>query len=68
MKRLYEAVAIPKMLYVVDIWGMEMLRKGRGKREKGWGPRGFAKQINKVQQLAMVLITGGMRSTAICAH
>ena len=59
MKRLYEAVAIPKMLYAVNIWGTEMLRKGHGKREKGWGPRGFAKQIDKVQWLAMVLITGG---------
>ena len=64
MKRLYEAVAVPKMLYTVDIWGTELLRKERGKREKGWGARGFAKQIDKVQRLAMILITGAMRSTA----
>ena len=37
MKRLYEAVAIPKMLYANDVWGTDLLRKGRGKREKGWG-------------------------------
>ena len=64
MKRLFEAVAIPKMLYAIDTWGTELLRKGRGKREKGWGARGFAKQINKVQRLAAILITGGMRTTA----
>lgn len=31
MKRLHEAVGMPKMLYAVDIWGTEMLRKGRGR-------------------------------------
>ncbi|KAF8424398.1 hypothetical protein L210DRAFT_3359087, partial [Boletus edulis BED1] len=64
MKRLYEAVAIPKMLYAIDIWGTDLLKRGRGKKEKGWGARGFAKQIDKVQRLATLLITGGMRSTA----
>ena len=37
MERLYGAVAILKMLYAIDIWGTDLLRKGRGKREKGWG-------------------------------
>ena len=64
MKRLYEAVAVPKMLYAIDVWGTELLKKGRGKKEMGWGPRGFARQINKFQRLAAILITGGMRSTA----
>ena len=64
MKKLYESVAIPKMLYAIDVWGTELLHRGRGKREKGWGPRGFTKQIDKVQRMASLLITGGMRSTA----
>ena len=37
MKKLYEGIAIPKMLYAINVWGTELLRKGRGKREKGWG-------------------------------
>jgi hypothetical protein len=64
MKKLYEAVAIPKTLYTIDKWGTELLRKGRGKREKGWGVQGFATQINKVQRLAALLVTRGMRTTA----
>ena len=57
MKKLYESVAIPKMLYTINVWGTELLRRGRGKREKGWGLRGFAKQIDKVQRMALLLIT-----------
>jgi hypothetical protein len=32
MKKLYEGVAIPKMLYTADVWETKMIEKGKGKR------------------------------------
>ena len=64
MKKLYEGVAVPKMLYAVDIWGAGMVEKGRGKKDNRWGARSFGKKMESVQQLAAIHITGGMRSTA----
>ncbi|KAF8440932.1 hypothetical protein L210DRAFT_3326110, partial [Boletus edulis BED1] len=63
-KRLYEGVALPKMLYGIDVWGAQMLEKGRGKKDDGWGARGFGKKMDSVQRLAALHIVGGMRSTA----
>jgi len=64
MKKLYEAVVVPKMLYAIEVWGTTMLQKETGKKEKGWNARGFAKKMESVQQVAATLITGGMRSSA----
>ena len=64
MKKLYEGVAVPKMLYAVDVWGAGMVEKGRGKKDDGWGACGFRKKMELVQRLAAIHIMGGMRSTA----
>ena len=64
VKRLYEGVAIPKMMYAIDVWGTTMLGKGKGKHSEGWGARGFAKKMESVQRMAALHITGGMKSTA----
>ncbi|KAF8432033.1 hypothetical protein L210DRAFT_790785, partial [Boletus edulis BED1] len=64
IKRLYKGVAIPKMLYGIDVWGAQMLEKGRGKMDDGWGARDFGKKIESIQRLAELHIIGGMRSTA----
>ena len=42
MKKLYEGVAVPKMMYVADIWATTHLKPGRGKRLSGWGARGLS--------------------------
>jgi len=63
MKRLYEGVIVPKMLYAVDIWCAGLISKGRGKKGGGRGARGFTSQLARVQRMAMLLITGGLRSS-----
>jgi hypothetical protein len=64
IKKLYKAVAIPKMLYTIEVWGTTMLYPGTSKREIGWNVRGFAKKIETIQCTAAILITGGMASSA----
>jgi len=64
MKRLYEGVVIPKMMYAADIWCAGLVAKGRGRRTNSRGARGFMSQMARVQRMATLLITGGMRSSA----
>jgi ribonuclease HI len=64
MKRLYEGVILPKMLYAADIWCSGLVAKGRGKQRGGRGPKGFTTQMSRVQCMATTLITGGLRSTS----
>lgn len=63
MKKLYEGVIVPKMLYAADVWCAGLVGKGRSKKG-GRGARGFASQMSRVQRMAMLLIMGGLRSTA----
>ncbi|KAG1886669.1 hypothetical protein F4604DRAFT_1521183, partial [Suillus subluteus] len=64
MKRLFEGVVLPKMLYTADVWCSGLLPRGRSRRVNGRGTRGFASQMARVQRMASLLITGGMHSTA----
>jgi len=64
IKKLYEGVVVPKMLYAADIWCSGLVAKGRGKKAGGRGVRGAASKMARVQQMATTMITGGMRSTA----
>jgi hypothetical protein len=47
MKKLYEAVAILKVLYAINIWGMELLKKERGKKRQDGDPA--ASQIKSIR-------------------
>ncbi|KAG1729344.1 uncharacterized protein EDB91DRAFT_1060003 [Suillus paluster] len=64
MKSLYKGVIISKMLYAADIWCSGLISKGRGKLLNGKGARGFTSQMARVQRMATLLMTRGMRSTA----
>lgn len=64
LKKLYEGVVIPKMLYAADVWCAGLLKKGKGKKNGGRGARGFAAKMTRVQQMATSMIMGGMCSTA----
>ena len=64
MKRLFEVVIILKMLYAADMWCAGLVAKGRSKKGGGRGTRGFATQMAKVQRMATLSITEGLRSTA----
>jgi ribonuclease HI len=64
MKCLYEGVVIPKMLYAADVWCAGLVTNGRGKKQGGRGTCSFASQIERVQHMATLNITGGLRSSA----
>ncbi|KAG2051728.1 hypothetical protein BDR06DRAFT_983476 [Suillus hirtellus] len=63
MRRLYEGVILPKMLYAADIWCAGLISKGRGKKSGGRGTRSFTSQMARVQRMVALLITGAMHST-----
>jgi hypothetical protein len=64
LKKLYEGVVVPKMLYAADIWCAGIISKRKGKKGGGRGARGFAPKMARVQRMASTMITGGMRTTA----
>ncbi|KAG1850673.1 hypothetical protein F4604DRAFT_1883642 [Suillus subluteus] len=63
MKRLYEGVVIPKMLYAADMWCAGLILKGRDKKLDDRGAQGFTSQLARVQQMAKLMITDRMRSS-----
>ncbi|KAF5381379.1 hypothetical protein D9615_008294 [Tricholomella constricta] len=60
MEQLFTAVAVPKFTYAADVWYTPIRRKPQNKRDSG--SVGPAKQLAKIQRLALVAITGSMRS------
>ncbi|KIK34523.1 hypothetical protein CY34DRAFT_48425, partial [Suillus luteus UH-Slu-Lm8-n1] len=52
------------MTYAADIWCAGLVSKGRGRKGGGRGARGFSSQMARVQRMATLLITGGLRSSA----
>lgn len=62
MRQLYQAVAVPKMLYAVDLWFSPVYQEGTDTLQRG--SVGVAKRISSVQRIAALAITGAMRSTA----
>ena len=61
MHWLYIAVAIPKMMYAVDVW-YTPLTKPPGHR-RSVSSVGVLQQMTKLQRMASLGIVGGMRST-----
>jgi hypothetical protein len=62
MRQLYQAVAIPKMLYVADLWFSLVHREGTNNLQ--WGSIGIAKKLSSIQCIAALAITGAMKTTA----
>lgn len=46
--KVIEGVVIPKMAYTIDIWGISLLKRGRGKKDNRWGAQGFVKKMELV--------------------
>jgi hypothetical protein len=61
MRRLYIAVALPKMTYALDVWYTPPT-KPLGHR-RSTGSVGVLRQMVKLQRLASLSIVGGMKST-----
>lgn len=62
MRQLYQAVAVPKMLYAADLWFTPSFREGSDILQRG--SIGVAKRLTSVQRIAALAITGAMKSTA----
>jgi ribonuclease HI len=62
MRQLYLSVAMPKMLYAVDLWFRPLYIGTNDKQQSG--SIGIARRVGRVQRLAAISILGTMRSTA----
>jgi ribonuclease HI len=62
MRQLYQAIAVPKMLYAADLWFSPVYRDGSDTLQRG--SMGVAKKLTTIQRIAALAITGAMRSTA----
>ncbi|KAK7041244.1 hypothetical protein R3P38DRAFT_3390304 [Favolaschia claudopus] len=61
VRRLYISVVIPKMEYGLVVWYQPVRVREDGRRK---GSVGVAKRLERVQRMAVRLITGGFRTTA----
>ncbi|OAX34216.1 hypothetical protein K503DRAFT_652300, partial [Rhizopogon vinicolor AM-OR11-026] len=64
LKKLYEGVVFPNMLYAADVWCSTLISKGQGKKVGGRGARSFATKMARVQRMANTMIIEDMRTTA----
>jgi hypothetical protein len=61
-RQLYTAVALPKMLYAIDLWFKPIFSAHTDTPSRG--SIGIARRIARVQQLAAIALTGAMRTSA----
>ena len=61
MRRLYLSVAVPKMMYGLDIWYTPPYQE-EGKRRKTGSVKAL-KEFTKIQRIATLAITGALRTT-----
>ena len=61
MRRLYLAIAVPKLTYAVDLW--YTLIHHEDNHTKHSGSIGITNQLARVQRLGSLAITGALRST-----
>jgi ribonuclease HI/exonuclease III len=60
-KQLFIGVAIPRILYAVDIWGLAQTTSR--KRKESCGSAGTLRVLNSVQRAGTLAITGGLRTS-----
>ncbi|KAI0289629.1 hypothetical protein BC826DRAFT_895238, partial [Russula brevipes] len=70
-RRLYNGVAIPRILYAVDVWCIPNPLKGG--KPKLRGSATFIRHITSVQRIAALAVMGGLKSSPtdsldICAN
>ncbi|VDC00142.1 unnamed protein product [Peniophora sp. CBMAI 1063] len=66
VRRLYISVAIPKMLYAVDIWCLPIPKDipcARPTMAARRGSLGAIRRLSAIQRIAALTITGGLRSS-----
>ena len=62
MRQLYCAVAIPKMMYAIDVWYTPVHTREGNKRHSG--SVGFTNRFQSLPRMASTAITGALRTTA----
>ena len=62
MRQLYTSVAIPKLLYTVDVWFTPLYTTDNDETHQG--SITAAKKLNKVQCITLLSMTGALRTTA----
>ena len=70
-RRLYTSVAIPRILYGVDVWAPPTKWEGEGENKQRSGNRHASNCLASVQRPGTLAILGGLRtspSDSLCAH
>ncbi|OJA19934.1 hypothetical protein AZE42_14044, partial [Rhizopogon vesiculosus] len=62
MRQLYQATAVPKMLYAADLWFTPAFQDGSDSPQRG--SLRVARRLTSVQRIAAISMTGAMRSSA----
>jgi ribonuclease HI len=60
-RKLYISVALPKVLYAIDVWCTPIRSTGEGLRSKGSATA--VRQITTIQRAGAIAITGGLRTS-----
>ena len=61
-RRLYNAVAVPRICYAADIWYHPRRANRTNTNPASSGPRNLTKRLESIQRQAAIAITGAMRS------
>ena len=61
MRAMLYGVALPSMLYAVDVWCVPPVRRTNGRQTRGM--RGFIRWMESIQRQAALQITGALRTT-----
>jgi hypothetical protein len=61
MRQLYTAVAVPKMLYTIDVWFRPIYTSSTDIMQPG--SKGAARKLESVQRIALLSITGAMHTS-----
>jgi ribonuclease HI len=62
MRQLYQAIAVPKMIYAASLWFSPAFTENSNVPQRG--SIGIAKRMASIQRIATLAMTGAMRSTA----
>jgi hypothetical protein len=60
-RTMYNAVALPSMLYAADVWCLPPMKIGGGKKTRGMG--GAIAKLETMQRKAAIQATGALRTT-----
>ena len=63
VRKLYNAVAVPKITYAADMWFRPKKSRGADRNRTDSGPRLLTKRLESIQRNAAISITGALRTS-----